>query len=105
MPTFAERFSKLLEERDTILSVGLDPAIPEQRNKNTILVAIGTEKILNEDRYLTKIINTNIGYPDGIGCVLAIRRKGFKAVKIRGAQLWLEIIKNYYLLQYVNIFF
>lgn len=65
--------------------------------KKIILVAVGTEKILNEDPKLTKIINTNVGYPDGIGTVMALSRKGFKAAKIRGAELWLEIVKKYYL--------
>jgi len=36
MPSFTERFSKLLEERNSILSVGLDTALPEQRKENVI---------------------------------------------------------------------
>lgn len=36
MTSFTERFSKLLEERDSILCIGLDPAIPKQRNRNVI---------------------------------------------------------------------
>ena len=63
--------------------------------KNTILIAINSEKILNEDAKLSEIINDNIGYPDGVGAVLALRRKGIPAVKIRGAELWLDIIDAY----------
>lgn len=60
-----------------------------------ILIAINAEKILNEDADLQRIINNNIGYPDGIGAVLALRRKGIKAVRIPGVELWLDIVKKY----------
>ena len=59
-------------------------------DQEKILVAINTEKILRNDPQLRDLINENIGYPDGIGAVMALRRKGVKAVKIAGAQLWLE---------------
>lgn len=36
MKSFTERFSQNLEKRDSVLLVGLDPAIPEQRNKSVI---------------------------------------------------------------------
>lgn len=65
-------------------------------NKKTILIAVNTEKILNENPKLKKIINQNIGYPDGIGTVMALRQKGFQAVKIPGAELWLDIIKRFH---------
>lgn len=67
------------------------------REKKKILIAINTEKILNEDPRLTEIINDNIGYPDGVGAVLALKRKGIRAVKIRGAELWLEIVRSFYM--------
>ena len=64
--------------------------------QHKILVAINAEKILNANRELEAIINANIGYADGIGAVLALRRKSHKAVKIPGVELWLDIIQNYY---------
>lgn len=64
--------------------------------KKAILVAINAEKILNDDLRLKKIINENIGYPDGIGAVMALRQKGYEAVRIPGAEFWLEVIEKSY---------
>jgi UDP-N-acetyl-D-mannosaminouronate:lipid I N-acetyl-D-mannosaminouronosyltransferase len=66
------------------------------KNKKKILIAINAEKILSNDLKIKEIINDNIGYPDGIGAVIALRRKGIRAKKIAGALLWLEIVKKYY---------
>ena len=60
-----------------------------------ILVAINAEKILKEDEKLKKIINENIGYPDGVGAVMALKQKGLKAVKIPGSEIWLDIVNRY----------
>ena len=60
-----------------------------------ILVAINAEKILKADQRLKKLVNNNIGYPDGVGAVLALRQKGLEAVKIPGAEFWLDIIRSY----------
>lgn len=62
-----------------------------------ILVAVNAEKILHATKLMRDIINNNIGYCDGVGAVLALRRKGYKNVcKIPGCELWLKIIKNYH---------
>lgn len=61
-----------------------------------ILVAINAEKILHSSKEMKVIINNNIGYPDGIGAVWALKKKGhIKAKKIPGCELWLDIIKEY----------
>ena len=66
-------------------------------NKNSILVAVNAEKILNSDTITKDIINRNIGYPDGIGAILALRKKKIRNImKIPGCELWLEIISKYY---------
>jgi UDP-N-acetyl-D-mannosaminouronate:lipid I N-acetyl-D-mannosaminouronosyltransferase len=64
-------------------------------NQKKILVAINAEKILKEDDNLKKIINENIGYPDGVGAVMALKQKGLRATKIPGSEFWLDIIKRY----------
>ena len=64
-------------------------------NQKKILVAINAEKILKEDEKLKKVINENIGYPDGVGAVMALKQKGLKAVKIPGSEFWLDIINKY----------
>lgn len=61
-----------------------------------ILVAVNAEKIMKSNHLAKDIINRNIGYPDGIGAVWALKRKGFNNVmKIAGCDLWLDIIAKY----------
>lgn len=63
----------------------------------SILVAVNAEKILHADDNFRYLINRNLGYPDGIGAVMALKQKGVKdVVKIPGCELWLDIIKKYY---------
>lgn len=62
-----------------------------------IMIAVNAEKILYANDESRHIINRNIGYPDGVGAVWALRNKGVKnVIKIPGCELWLEIIKQYY---------
>ncbi len=64
---------------------------------NKILVAVNAEKILHATEDSRSIINRNLGYPDGIGAVMALKKKGIKQVsKIPGCELWLDIIVTYY---------
>ena len=60
-----------------------------------ILIAINAEKILHANNHFRKIINSNVGYPDGMGAVWALQKKGCKnSVKIPGCELWLDIIAH-----------
>ena len=62
-----------------------------------ILVAINAEKILHATDESRDIINRNLGYPDGIGAIWALNKKGInEVVKIPGCELWLNIIKKHY---------
>ena len=64
-------------------------------NNKMILVAVNAEKILHVTSKTKNIINNNLGYPDGIGAVWALRKKGLKeAIKIPGCELWLDIIAH-----------
>lgn len=61
-----------------------------------ILVAINAEKILHATDELKAIYNRNLGYSDGVGAVLALKKKGHQnACKIAGCELWLKIIERY----------
>ncbi len=60
-----------------------------------ILIAMNAEKIMKNDEKLKRIINSNIGYSDGIGAVLALKVKGLKAIKLPGSELWLDIIQKF----------
>lgn len=65
--------------------------------KKGILVAINAEKILHATDQTRSIINRNIGYCDGIGAVMALKKRGYKEVtKIPGCELWLKIIASLY---------
>jgi UDP-N-acetyl-D-mannosaminouronate:lipid I N-acetyl-D-mannosaminouronosyltransferase len=65
--------------------------------KKKILIAVNAEKILHSNDETKRIINKNIGYPDGFGAVWALKKKGFKeTIKIPGCELWLDIIQNCY---------
>lgn len=58
-----------------------------------ILVAINAEKILHATEQTRNIINRNIGYCDGIGAVMALKKHGYKdVIKLPGCELWLKII-------------
>ena len=61
-----------------------------------ILVAINAEKILHATPQTRDIINRNIGYCDGAGAVMTLKKKGYDAVKLPGCELWLKIIENTY---------
>ena len=62
-----------------------------------ILVAINAEKILHATLKLKNLAKNNLAYPDGIGAVWALRKKGIKeTLKIPGCELWLDIIAHNY---------
>lgn len=63
-----------------------------------ILIAINAEKILHATDDTRLLINANIGYPDGIGTVFALRDVGIKdAQKIPGCEFWLDVIRAQFL--------
>lgn len=65
--------------------------------KKGILVAINAEKILHATEKTRSIINRNIGYCDGIGAVMALKKRGYNdVIKIPGCELWLKIISMTY---------
>ena len=62
--------------------------------KKQMLIAMNAEKILNSNDFEKKIMNQNLAYPDRLGAVQLLQKKGLnKTVKIAGCELWLEIIK------------
>ena len=54
------------------------------------------KKYLKDDKKLEEIINNHIGYPDGAGAVMALKQKGLDAIKIPGAEFWLDIVEKFY---------
>ena len=63
----------------------------------SILVAVNAEKILHATDESRNLINRNLGYPDGVGAVWALKKKGYKnVVKIPGCELWLDLVETYH---------
>jgi UDP-N-acetyl-D-mannosaminouronate:lipid I N-acetyl-D-mannosaminouronosyltransferase len=66
------------------------------KNKS-LLVAVNAEKILHATDQIRDIINRNVGYPDGVGAVLALKKKGIQnVIKIAGCELWLDLVREHY---------
>ncbi len=72
-----------------------DEIIDYVTKRKGLLVAINAEKILHATDQTRNIINRNIGYSDGIGAVMALKKHGCPdAVKIPGCELWLKIVER-----------
>ena len=64
---------------------------------HSLLVAVNAEKILHASEEIRDIINRNIGYPDGIGAVMGLKKKGLRdVIKIPGCELWLDIVRAHH---------
>lgn len=89
--------SYLLNGLRTYTFTSKEDVVSYVESHNTILVAVNAEKIMRNDEKLRDLINENTGYADGIGAVMALRKKGFKqAKKIPGVELWYELVKKLY---------
>lgn len=72
-----------------------DDVLDFAADKNKLLVAVNAEKILHATDQTRDIINRNIGYCDGIGAVMVLKKHGCKdVVKIPGCELWLKIVER-----------
>lgn len=64
---------------------------------SSLLVAVNAEKIITATAETRGVINRNVGYPDGVGAVMALQKKGAQgAVKMAGCELWLDIVRAHY---------
>ena len=84
---------------------GVKTYVPKSRKElmayafehKSILVAVNGEKIYHATDATRDIINRNVGYPDGMGAVWAIQKRGHSEVdRIPGCELWLDIIEAYH---------
>lgn len=74
-----------------------DDIINYAKERKCMLVAINAEKILHATDETRNIINRNIGYCDGTGAVMALKKHGIdNVVKIAGCELWLKIVEALY---------
>jgi UDP-N-acetyl-D-mannosaminouronate:lipid I N-acetyl-D-mannosaminouronosyltransferase len=89
--------SSLLNGVKTYAPKSSDELMCYAMKHHKIMIAVNAEKILHATDNSRIIINRNLGYPDGIGAVWALRNKGIKnVIKIPGCELWLDIIKQNY---------
>ena len=99
MPKFKIKFmqSEALNEVITYAPQSRDELIDYAFDHKKIMVAVNAEKILHATDQSRAIINRNLGYPDGIGAVWALQKKGHhNTVKIPGCELWLDVVKRFY---------
>ncbi len=60
----------------------------------TVAISVNAEVLINNDYDLTRLINKYLGYPDGIGVVLAAKFAGYGRIrKIAGVELWMEVLR------------
>ena len=72
-----------------------DKLISHIKASPSILIAINAEKIYAGSNELRLISQKGVGYPDGIGAVIALKTKGAKnSIRIPGSELWLDIISS-----------
>ena len=65
-------------------------------NNKGVLIAINAEKVIHATDDTKALINRNVGYCDGAGVQIALKRKGHQnAVKIPGCELWLDIVDQF----------
>lgn len=75
----------------------IDELLDIATQSKKILIAINAGKIYNVTDETRELINSNIGYIDGVGAQKAVQKKGAKdAIRIPGCDLWLEIISRTY---------
>lgn len=69
--------------------------ISKALEEKKILIALNAEKLYRGEATLQEISREGIGYADGIGAVLALKKSGHKeVVRIPGSELWLKIIEE-----------
>lgn len=89
--------SKLLNGVKTYAPRSREELVAFAMANKRILIAVNAEKILHATNDTRSIINRNVGYPDGIGAVWALQKKGYSKVKkIPGCELWYDIVKTYH---------
>jgi UDP-N-acetyl-D-mannosaminouronate:lipid I N-acetyl-D-mannosaminouronosyltransferase len=77
------------------LSAAADDIISEAQSSGGFAVAINAEKIVNylhDPALFALLAQASLRYPDGVGAVMALKRKGVLSARIAGADLWLEVL-------------
>ncbi len=90
-----ERVSKFINKKRVFAFESKQELLNFVDQKKGILIALNAEKLNKNDLALDSLINDNYGYPDGIGAVWALKRKGINSIKIPGAEFWLDIIERF----------
>lgn len=73
----------------------MDSLLTAVAEQPTALVALNAEKLADPPDDLRELVNHNVGYADGMGAVLALRRKGLRAPRLAGSDIWLGIVRRF----------
>lgn len=61
-----------------------------------IMISVNAEIILNANAEMRQFINRHIGYCDGAGPLMVLKKMGYKdAIKMAGCELWLKMAEKY----------
>lgn len=75
----------------------VDQLVAYVDERKGLLVAVNAEKVMKATPETCRVVNDNIGYADGAGVKVAMKRKGHEGViRIAGCDLWLDIISRNY---------
>lgn len=86
----------IIQDMGIIPFNGTEDLLDYVQHNTGILVAVNAEKILKADDSLRALTRKHIGYCDGVGAVLVLRKYGYKGVsRIPGVELWLDIIRRF----------
>lgn len=80
---------------DVIPFPSRESLIENALTRGGLLLSVNAEIVATATDRMRDIINSNTGYCDGAGAVIALHRKGAsEAVRIPGCELWLDIIRR-----------
>lgn len=71
-----------------------DDLIDQVGGNTGLLLALNAEKLAQGDDRIRAVAAVSVGYADGYGAVLALRRRGIRSARIAGADLWLRLIER-----------
>lgn len=69
--------------------------VTEVFSTQKVFVAINPEKIVRPSEWLVELVNSNVGYVDGVGVLIGLWKKGvYQRRRLPGFKLWLEVIRT-----------
>lgn len=90
-----ERKKVVLNEIEVTRFDSYSEIVEEVFSTKKVFVAINPEKIVMPTEWMVELINTNVGYVDGVGVLIGLWKKGvYQRRRLPGFKLWLEVIRS-----------